>query len=121
VRQIAKPFDASARHTFDFALCTSVKRVYLTGCGDSHHASVGAELAFHQLAGVPTQALTALSFSRYTAGYLPQTGPLTNLVIAVSVSGVVSRTIEALQLARKAGAVGVALTGSPQSPLAQAT
>jgi glucosamine--fructose-6-phosphate aminotransferase (isomerizing) len=118
IRQIAKPFDESARRTFDFELCTSVKRIYLTGCGDSYHASYGAELAFHQLAGVPTQALSALTFSRYTAGYLPQTGPNTNLVIAVSVSGVVSRTIEALRLARKAGAVGIALTGSATSPLA---
>ncbi len=121
VRQIAKPFDVSARGTFDFELCTSIKRVYLTGCGDSHHASVGAELAFHQLAGVPTQALTALTFSRYTAGFLANTGPKTNLVIAVSVSGVVSRTIEALSLAQKAGAVGIALTGTAGSPLAQAT
>jgi glutamine---fructose-6-phosphate transaminase (isomerizing) len=118
IRQIAKPFDESARRTFDFELCTSVKRIYLTGCGDSYHASYGAELAFHQLAGVPTQALSALTFSRYTAGYLPTTGPNTNLVIAVSVSGVVSRTIEALRLARKAGAVGIALTGSASSPLA---
>lgn len=121
VRQIAKPFDASARHTFDFELCTSVKRVYLVGCGDSYHASYGAELAFHQLAGVPTQALSALTFSRYNAGYLPPTGPNTNLVIAVSVSGVVSRTIEALKLAQQAGATAIALTGAPQAPLAQAS
>jgi len=121
IRQIAKPFDVSARSTFDFELCTSIKRVYLVGCGDSYHASVGAELAFHQLTGAPTQAVSALTFSRYTVGYLPETGPNTNLVIAVSVSGVVSRTIEALQLARKAGAIGVALTGAPQAPLAQST
>ncbi len=120
VRQIAHPFDVSARNTFDFELCTSVKRVYMTGCGDSHHASVGAELAFHQLAGVPAQAHTAMSFSRYTAGYLADTGPKTNLVIAVSVSGGVTRTIEALMLAKKAGAVDIALTGSATSPLAQA-
>jgi glucosamine--fructose-6-phosphate aminotransferase (isomerizing) len=118
IRQIAKPFDASARGTFDFEMCTSVKRIYLTGCGDSYHASVGAELAFHQLAGVPAQALNAMTFSRYTVGYLPATGPLTNLLIAVSVSGVVSRTIEALRLGRQAGAVGIALTGAPNAPLA---
>lgn len=117
VRQVAKPFDESARHTFDFELCRSVKRVYLVGCGDSHHASIGAELAFHQLAGVPAQALSSLPFSRYTVGYLPDTGPNTNLAICVSVSGVVSRTIEALDLAQKAGAVGVALTGNPNAPL----
>jgi glucosamine--fructose-6-phosphate aminotransferase (isomerizing) len=119
VRQIVKPFDTSARATFDFELCASVKRIYLVGCGDSYHASAGAELAFHQLTGVPTQALSALTFSRYNVGYMPQTGPNTNLVIAVSVSGVVSRTIEALSLARQAGASGIALTGAPKAPLAQ--
>lgn len=119
VRAIARPFDESARATFDFALCTSVKRIYLVGCGDSYHAPVGAELAFHQLAGVPTQAISALTFSRYVVGHLPPTGPKTNLVIAVSVSGVVSRTIEALRLARQAGATAVALTGAPDAPLAQ--
>ena len=119
VREIAKPFDESARVTFDFELCTSVKRIYLVGCGDSYHAPVGAELAFHQLAKVPTQAVSSLTFSRYLAAHLPPTGPNTNLVITVSVSGVVSRTIEALRLARQAGAVGVALTGTPGAPLAQ--
>ena len=116
---IVQPFDAAARHAFDFATCTSVKRIYLVGCGDSHHAPVGAELAFHQMAKVPTQALSSLTFSRYTAGFLPDTGPNTNLVIGVSVSGVVSRTIEALDMARQAGAVTVALTGSPTAPLGQ--
>jgi glucosamine--fructose-6-phosphate aminotransferase (isomerizing) len=91
VREIAQPFDESARATFDFELCTSVKRIYLVGCGDSYHAPVGAELAFHQLAKVPTQAVSSLTFSRYIAPHLPPTGPKTNLVIAVSVSGVVSR------------------------------
>ena len=107
IRAIVQPFDASARRAFDFETCTSVKRIYLVGCGDSHHAPVGAELAFHQLTGLPTQALSSLPFSRYTAGFLPDTGPRTNLVICVSVSGEVSRTIEAMDLARKAGATAV--------------
>ena len=119
VSAIAQPFDAAARQAFDFATCASVKRIYLVGCGDSHHAPVGAELAFHQLTKVPTQALSSLTFSRYVAGFLPDTGPNTNLVIGVSVSGVVSRTIEAVELARQAGAVAVALTGSPEAPLGQ--
>ncbi len=117
LREIAKPFDKSARATFDFELCRSAKRIYLVGCGDSYHAPVGAELAFHQLAGVPAQAVSALTFSRYVAAHLPPTGPNTNLVIAVSVSGVVSRTIEALRLAQQMGARGIALTGAPDAPL----
>ena len=61
-----------------------------------------------------------MPFSRFTAGFLPETGPNTNLVICVSVSGIVSRTIEAMDMARQAGAVAVALTGNPTGPLAQA-
>ena len=120
VRDIAQPFDACARRALDFETCLAAKRIYLVGCGDSHHAPVGAELAFHQLTGVPTQALSSLPFSRYVAGFLPDTGPKTNLVICVSVSGMVSRTIEAMDLARQAGAVTVALTGYPEGPLGQA-
>ncbi len=119
IRAIATPFDAAARRAFDFETCAAVKRIYLVGCGDSHHAPVGAELAFKQLTGVPTQALSSLPFSRYTAGYLPATGPKTNLVIGVSVSGKVSRTIEALALANQAGASTVALTGNPGGPFGQ--
>ena len=120
IRDILRPFDASARKALDFETCTAVKRIYLTGCGDSHHAPVGAELAFHQLAGLPTQALSALPFSRYTAAHLPPTGPKTNLVIGVSVSGKVSRTIEAIEMADQAGAVTVALTGNPGGPFGAA-
>ena len=119
IRDIVQPFDAAARHAFDFETCAAVKRITLVGCGDSHHAPVGAELAFNQLTGVPTQALSALPFSRYTAGFLPKTGPKTNLVIGVSVSGIVSRTIEALAMANLAGATTVALTGNPSGPLGQ--
>ena len=119
LRETARPFDAAARSALDFETCVSLKRIYLTGCGDSHHAPVGAELAFHQLTGLPTQALSALPFSRYTAGFLPATGPKTNLVIGVSVSGIVSRTIEALDMARLARASTVALTGNPGGPLGQ--
>ncbi|MFN8527208.1 MAG: SIS domain-containing protein [Anaerolineae bacterium] len=119
LREIVPTFDRSARDTFDFELCHSIKRINLVGCGDSHHASVGAELAFNTITGVPTQAYSSLTYGRYEVAFLPKTGPNTNLTIAVSVSGVVTRTIEALTLARKAGAVGVALTGNPNARLAQ--
>lgn len=120
IRDVAQPFDESARNTFSFELCTSVKRIVLTGCGDSHHAPVGAELAFNTLASVPTQAYQAMTFSHYNASFLADTGPNTNMVIAVSVSGKVQRTIEALKLGIKAGATGIALTGDPDAGLAQA-
>ena len=97
--------------------CRQVQRVYLTGCGDSHCAAVGAALAFRQLAGLPCEPLTALSFSRYRAPYLATDAAA--LVIAISVSGSVTRTIEALHLGCQAGAWGIAVTGGSQTPLAQ--
>ena len=102
--------------SFPKSLYEDVDFVYLTGCGDSHHAPVNAELAFRQLAGLPAAALTAMQFARYTAGYLPRGK---NLVIGVSVSGGVSRTAEALRLARLSGAATAAVTGNRKSAVAQ--
>jgi glucosamine--fructose-6-phosphate aminotransferase (isomerizing) len=61
-----------------------------------------------------------MHFGRYTAGYLPQEHPGQTLVLAISVSGQVTRTTEALDLARQKGALAVAVTGNPAGPLAQA-
>ena len=100
------------------ALSTPLRQVYILGCGDSHMAAVGAELAWHTLAGVPTYAVTALHFARYIAPFLAGPHNGRTLVIGVSVSGEVARTIEAVRLARQAGATTVALTGALQSRLA---
>jgi glucosamine--fructose-6-phosphate aminotransferase (isomerizing) len=81
-------------------------------------AAVGAELAFHTLAGLPTRATTALHFARYAAPFLAD--PQSTLVIGISVSGEVARTIEAVRLSRKAGATTAALTGASHSRLALA-
>jgi len=81
---------------------------------------MNAELAFEQLAGLPCEPMTAMQFARYAVGYLPETGRDSNLVLAVSVSGAVSRTVEAMALARQVGATAVALTGNARGPLGQA-
>lgn len=120
VRATIDPFYTAVRHTITPKLAQRVERVYLTGCGDSHHAPLNAELAFEQLAGLPCTAMNAMQFARYKAGYLPERGHDTNLVIAVSVSGSASRTVEAMRMARQAKAVAVALTGNPNSALAAA-
>jgi glucosamine--fructose-6-phosphate aminotransferase (isomerizing) len=119
IRELVPALDDAVRKTLDHKLCLSVKRLYVTGCGDSHHAALASELAFEALAGRPTEPMSALQFARYAAGYLPPTGPGTNLVIGVSVSGEVARTIEALRLARQAGATTVAVTAAPGSRLAE--
>jgi glucosamine--fructose-6-phosphate aminotransferase (isomerizing) len=120
IRELVPVLDDTVRKTLDHKLCLSVKRLYVTGCGDSHHAALAAELGFEALAGRPTEPMSALQFARYAAGYLPPTGPGTNLVIGVSVSGEVARTTEALRLARQAGARTLALTATPGSRVAEA-
>jgi glutamine---fructose-6-phosphate transaminase (isomerizing) len=104
-------------HALPPDLCRQTTRVFLTGCGDSHHAGLNAELAFEQLAGLPCEPMPAMQFSRYAVETLPEGA---NLVLAVSVSGQVRRTLEALERARRAGATAVAVTGSASSRLAQA-
>jgi len=114
-------FDEETRRSLDSELCMSAKRILITGCGDSHHAALGARLAFHAIAGLPCEALSSLQFSRYTAPFLNSSGssaPDTDVVIGISVSGEVARTIEAIQLARGVGATTVALTGSVESRIA---
>jgi glucosamine--fructose-6-phosphate aminotransferase (isomerizing) len=120
IRESFQVFDDNVRNTLDHSVCLAVKRLFVTGCGDSHHASLCSELAFESLAGVPTEPMTALQFARYAVGFLPETGPGTNLVIGISVSGEVVRTLEALNLARQAGALPVALTATPGSRIHQA-
>lgn len=120
IRDVARKYDDAVRTTLDHQLCLSVKRIYTTGCGDSHHTAIGSELAFEQFTGLPTEALTAMQFARYTADTLPRSEPGTNLVIGTSVSGEVSRTLESLLLAKKNGATTLAMTATPASRIGRA-
>ncbi len=120
IRESLPEFDERVRNALDHKFCLSLKRLFVTGCGDSHHASLTSELAFEDLAGIPAEPMTALQFAHYAAGYMPDTGPGTNAVIGISVSGEVTRTLEALNFARQEGAVCIALTATPGSRIAEA-
>jgi len=110
--------DAGARRLFNHNDCLSVKRIVIAGCGDSYMAGLAAELSFEQLAGIPTEPMNAMQAGRYAAPYFEKMFPRNPLVLGISVSGTVARTREALILARKQGALTVAVTGNPAAPLA---
>lgn len=116
IRQVTPVYAENIRKTLSPEYCRSIQRIYLTGCGDSHHAALGSELAFELLAGITTEAMTSLQFARYAADSLHY--PESCLVIGTSVSGEVSRSVEGLLLARKAGANTLAMTASPASRIA---
>ena len=103
--------DLAARYGPDLA------DLVVTGCGDSHFAGLATRLAFERDAGVRCHATGALEFVRYDIRYVPLTP--SPLLIAVSYSGEVGRTIEAAAAARDAGWRSVALTGKPEGRLAQ--
>jgi glucosamine--fructose-6-phosphate aminotransferase (isomerizing) len=122
IREVLPLYERNAREALDDNLCLSARRLFITGCGDSHHATLASELAFESLASLPTEPMTALQMSRYAVDFLPQGKPGANVVLGISASGEVSRTLEALLCARHAsrGATTVALTGTPASRIALA-
>ncbi len=120
VREVFPALEEMSRTAIHPELILSLKRIFITGCGDSHHVTINTELAFESLTGLPVEVAQALQFARYAAGFIPQTGPNTNLVIGISVSGEVSRTLEALRMARQAGATTLALSATPGSRVAMA-
>lgn len=90
-------------------------RIYLVGCGDSHYCGLATRFAFECWSGIPTEALESLEFSRYAVEYAPTDA----LVVAVSNSGRVARTVECAAFARERGVASVALTYAAESRLAR--
>ena len=120
IRSEFETLDMRVRRLLNHNECLSVKRIVITGAGDSHMAGVAAELAFEQIAGIPTEPMTAMQAARYGTPHFEKLFPRNPLTIGISVSGTVARTREALALARNEGALTVAVTANPDSPLAAA-
>jgi glucosamine--fructose-6-phosphate aminotransferase (isomerizing) len=85
------------------------------GCGDSWYCGIATRLAFEAWSGVPAEALQALEFSRYYGAYAPKN----SLLVAISNSGRVSRTVEAVIHARHQGMKTVAGTSALESRIAK--
>lgn len=94
---------------------TTLQRLYLLGCGDSHFCGLAARYAIERWTALPTEALEALEFSRYAV----RNAPKNSLAVAVSNSGRVSRTVESLRYARQHGLATLGVTYNPDGALAQ--
>lgn len=93
------------------------ERVWLCGCGDSLFAAQSLELWLSRRLQMPVAVCEALEYSRYWA---PQSKK-GELLLAISSSGEVARTREALQLAKRRGLRTVALTANADGRLAKLT
>jgi len=91
------------------------EKVYLTGCGDSWYCGIATRFAFEEWAQIPTEAVQAMDFSRY----LVHTAPQNALLIAVSNSGRLARTIESVIQAKKAGIATIGATSNMESGLSR--
>jgi glucosamine 6-phosphate synthetase-like amidotransferase/phosphosugar isomerase protein len=110
--------EGAARALHDAALDLPLRvpsRIYLVGCGDSHYAGLATRFAFEAWTGIPTEALESLEFSRYAV----HSAPSDALVIAVSNSGRVVRTVECARVASERGIATLGVTYHAESPLAQ--
>lgn len=81
----------------DIAELRKVRNVYLTGCGDSRIAGKAMEQVFLEISGLPARSFPALEFARYYAPYAESR----SVLLAISYSGKVSRTLEAIRLAQE--------------------
>ena len=120
VRQLTRPFEEQVRAALTPSEWQAVKKVYLTGDGDSYHAACAAEMAFKVIAGVDCEPLSAQRFLDYGAAWMRPAAPPQTLVIATSASGGTERVVQAIERAKENGALTVALTGTPNSSVTQA-
>jgi glucosamine--fructose-6-phosphate aminotransferase (isomerizing) len=106
--------DQAAKAKLDEA----IQNVIVCGCGDSHHAASALSFGFSALAPVHCQPAHSMHAARYL---LPELGEQAKhtLVIAISASGEVARTIEALEMAASVGANTLAFTGNAGGTLAR--
>jgi glutamine---fructose-6-phosphate transaminase (isomerizing) len=112
--------DKKIRNAFDFNEILSTKKIVITGCGDSYFAALASKLAFKTWAKLPIEVASSLAAARYELPAEVADFPNNPMVVGISVSGGVSRTIEAINIANEMGAMTVALTGNASSKLAQA-
>ena len=96
-----------------------LRRIIVTGCGDSYAAGLAMKPAMEMLTGLPVEVLPAMQLSRYTAADTFGK-PGSTLVMAVSNSGAVTRVAEAVQRSSNLGCLTLAITAKPESALAKA-
>lgn len=91
----------------------SLDRIIMVGCGDSLASMLAVRAMYEELLGIPCEPIQALDFSYYYARLARERV----LVVVLSSSGVTTRTVEALLLARTQGALTLGLSNTPGSPV----
>ncbi len=96
-----------------------VKKIIITGCGDSYAAGIAMKPLMEEILGLEVEVCRAVEFSRHYRAEQIGDRPGNPLVVLISVSGTVTRVIEAAKRAKLHGANTLAITNSKDTPLAQ--
>ena len=99
----------------------SIQHIIITGCGDSLFAGMAVKNAFETWTGRRTLVLDAMEAARYYPEKRIGTAPNDPLLIAISVSGKVSRVCEAVERFNAKGALTLGITKDATSPLGKTT
>lgn len=92
------------------------RAIILTGCGDSYYAAVALRGMLEEAAQVPVLAVPAMEAVSYPSRLADDNA----LLVAISVSGKVERTIEAVRDHRRRGGTALAISAFADSDLAAA-
>ena len=93
-----------------------IKRIIITGSGDSYYIGLSTRRFFQKLCpDCEIEIISSLDFARYS---LYRADAYT-AVIAISISGNVLRTIECVEKAQASGAYVIGITNNPDSRLAE--
>ena len=85
-------------------LSEGIEEIHITGCGDSYYAASSLEFAFTVWTKRLTRVGPALTVGRYRIPEIGQQKRRT-LVIGISASGEIARTLEAIEIAKDLGAL----------------
>jgi glucosamine--fructose-6-phosphate aminotransferase (isomerizing) len=120
MREQTRSFDMIARTLLTPLEYASLRRVYLTGDGDSYHSTMAAEMAFKNIAKIPCEPMSAQRYLDYGAEWMTVPSfPNSVLLVGISASGKTQRVVQSLERGKEFQALTVALTGTPGSAVTQ--
>lgn len=113
--------DEAVQKAFSKGTLKHIRTVYAVGDGDSFHAALAAELAFHEFSGLMYYPREAMRFLEYNADYIDRKHPASTLVLGISASGGSIRVIQALEraLGVNEGVVVAGMVGNQNSKVAE--
>lgn len=113
VLDLCNSIEAQVQTAVDNLDLDRIDQIYMVGAGDSYYTGLATRLAVEKYAGIPAEPIECLEFSRYHVPYVRKNG----LLIGVSISGQVGRSLDAIRTGMEHGLTSIGLTATPGSTI----